>query len=108
MTLTYKSEAHDLVCECGDPGGSDWPEGFSETLTKQSVSIDQDYEQPLVRWEFKDGSSIVEINGFWDYGIHRDRLEEAEKLVDPDDEENDPLYIWPENHSRIPPEWQVS
>ncbi len=105
-TKFYESYAHSFVATFDNPAGDQWPEGFIEAMDDESVNKEAAYQ--VVRWEFEDGSAIVEINGFWDYGIHCDHLEAACELVDPDNEEDDPLFIWPESHFIIPTAWQTA
>ena len=100
----YDTIAHRLVAQFGDPAGDNWPEGFIDYITEKCVNIDQ--MAGVVRWEFVDGSAIVEIEGFWDYGIHAHNLHYAEHLLDGAGD-TDPLFIWPECHDVITPDMQA-
>ena len=48
------------------------------------------------RWEFDDGSAIVDIGSGWDVGVHKDWLGDTEVLEMAEETEWDPRIMWPE------------
>lgn len=50
-----------------------------------------------IRYEFSDGSAIVDAGSGWDFGVHRSRLSEAAARYSPDwndDEPGDIQFAW--------------
>ena len=85
------------------PGdGARWPRGFRAACQDWCVAKAESNNGADVRWEFKDGSAIVEIAGLWDYGVHRDRISAAFDLTTA---EEDVYFVWPESHPAIPAAW---
>ena len=61
--------------------GESYPEDFTTALDA-APKITREETEPdnrLFRHEWDDGSAIVTTESYWDLGVHRDRLEEAQE-----------------------------
>ena len=87
------------------PDGSEWPDGFLAAIGDWATEITT--KESAVRWEFSDGSALVEQgNGCWDFGIHASRLEAASELVEAYPHSGYPaLFCWPEAHPAMNLTW---
>ena len=71
MAKREKTMAHDFADRRGGDGQI-WEPEIEETDAEVVAHAPGE-----VRWEFPDGSVIIEMTSAWDLGIHRDRLDEA-------------------------------
>ena len=75
-----KTEA-ERVADLADNDGELFPTRFTDALDKARNALS---ESCWTRYEFSDGSAIVtnSQSGSWSVGIHRDRIPEAEELME--------------------------
>ena len=67
--------------------GQNYPDTFMAALEAAptiTYENEQDVSDGAIRYEFSDGSAIVEFGAGWDLGVHRSRLSEAASRYSPD------------------------
>ena len=91
---TTEAERFMKLADTDDGASFHWQDSDDPAVLAELARARHSYEPEYGgRYEWPDGSAIVEAGDAWDFGIHRDRIDEVQAILDAaQDPDGDAIY----------------